>query len=189
MRLSKPILVIIALLTLVWSGCHSKPNLSQPPAVIFLVRHAEKVTDGSIDLSTAGQQRAQLLARAFSESGSQLPTPQALFAAHLSAHSNRSLQTLTPLATALHLPVDDSFRDEDFAGLAAALLSGKYSGKVVLVAWHRGKLPQLAAALGAKPPYAVWPQEQYDRMWRIDYADGKAVLQELPYPTPSDSAK
>ena len=189
MRLSKASLIVVTLLTLASTGCRTKPDLSRAPATIFLVRHAEKVPDGRIDLSSAGQERAELLARAFSESASKFPTPQALFAAHLSAHSNRSLQTLLPLAASLHLPIDDSYRNENFTGLAAMLLSGRYAGKVVLVAWHRGKLPQLATALGAKPPYGVWPEQQYDRIWRIDYSEGRAVLQELPYPTPSGAAK
>ncbi len=114
--------------------------------------------------------------------------PQVLFAARISAHSNRSLQTLLPLAEALHLPIDDSFRDREYADLAASLLSGKYVGKVVLVAWHHGKLPQLAAALGATPPYDPWPSEQFDRIWRIDFLNGKVTLKDLPYALlPGDS--
>lgn len=163
-------------------GQNARSSIPRPPATIFLIRHAEKLTDGEMGLSAAGIERARLLSQAFSPGGNRpgLPTPQVLFAAHVSAHSNRSLQTLTPLATSLHLPIDDSFKNEDFEALAAALLSGKYAGKIVLVAWHRGKIPQLAAALGAKPPYSIWPEQQYDRIWRIDYVDGRATLQDLP---------
>lgn len=142
-----------------------------------------------MDLSPAGLDRAQLLRQAFSTNGGRpdLPAPQVLFAAHISAHSNRSMQTLLPLAESLHLAINDSFRNDDFKALAAALLSGEYAGKIVLVAWHHGKIPQLAAALGAKPPYDPWPQQQYDRIWRIDYVDGKANIQDLPYPRPTNS--
>jgi hypothetical protein len=181
-------------LVLLLNGCKAdhgqnpRSEVPQPPATIFLIRHAEKLTNGEMDLSDAGSERAQLLVQAFSGNRPDLPTPQVLFAAHISAHSNRSLQTLLPLATSLHLPIDDSFKDEDYEDLAAALLSGKYAGKVVLVAWHRGKIPQLATALGATPPYARWPAEQYDRIWRIDYVKGKASLQDLPYALmPGDS--
>jgi hypothetical protein len=169
-------------------GQKPPPEVRQPPATIFLIRHAEKLTNGEMDLSTAGSERARLLVQAFSGNRPELPTPQVLFAAHVSAHSNRSLQTLLPLATSLHLPIDDSFKDEDYEDLAADLLSGKYAGKVVLVAWHRGKIPQLATALGATPPYSRWPEQQYDRIWRIDYIDGKASLRDLPYALmPGDS--
>ena len=182
------------LLILLLGGCKAdhgqqpRSEVSQPPATIFLIRHAEKLTNGEMDLSAAGSERAKLLVQAFSGNRPELPTPQVLFAAHVSAHSNRSLQTLLPLATQLHLPIDDSFKDEDYEDLAAVLLSGKYAGKVVLVAWHRGKIPQLATALGATPPYARWPAEQYDRIWRIDYVNGKASLRDLPYALmPGDS--
>jgi hypothetical protein len=155
----------------------------QSPATILLIRHAEKLTDGRIDLSPTGFERARLLPKVFSPAATRpdLPIPEVLFATHLSEHSNRPVQTVTPLAAALHLPIDDSFKNEDYPALAAALLSGKYAGKVVLVVWHHGKIPQLASALGATPPYAPWPDTQYDRNWRIDYTNGKAALQDLPY--------
>jgi hypothetical protein len=162
----------------------------QPPATILLIRHAEKMTDGNEDLSSAGFDRAGLLPKAFSPAAGRpgLPTPQVLFAARISSHSNRSVQTITPLAQALHLPIDDRFSDHDYQALAAALLSGQYAGKVVLIAWHRGRIPQLAAALGAKPPYDPWPEQQFDRIWRIDYSNGNVTIQDLPYSImPGDS--
>src|SRR5258706_6497684 len=87
------------------------PVKAQPPATILLIRHAEKLTDGRIDLSPTGFERARLLPKLFSPAGARpaLPTPQVLFATHLSEHSNRPVQTVTPLAAALHLPIDDSF--------------------------------------------------------------------------------
>lgn len=166
------------------------PAKPQPPATILIIRHAEKLTDGRIDLSPTGFERARLLPKLFSPAAARpdLPTPQVLFATHLSPHSNRPVQTVTPLAAALHLPIDDSFSNDDYPALAAALLSGKYAGKVVLVVWHHGKIPQLASALGATPPYTPWPDTQFDRIWRIDYANGKATLQDLPYAImPGDS--
>jgi len=170
-------------------GQTSVAPASRLPATVLIIRHAEKLTDGRIDLSPAGFERARLLPGLFVPGARQdLPTPQVLFATHVSAHSNRPVQTVTPLAKALHLPIDDSFADEDYAGLAAALLSGKYAGKVVLVVWHHGRIPQLAMALGAKPPYDPWPDQQYDRIWRIDYTGGKATLRDLPYAImPGDS--
>ena len=171
-------------------GCSRKvTHTGPPPATILLIRHAEKLNDGRIDLSPIGFERARLLPKVFAPGARpDLPTPQVLFATRESAHSNRPIQTVTPLAAALHLPIDDSFRDQDYAALASTLLSGKYAGKVVLVVWHHGKIPQLAKALGATPPYNPWPEQQYDRIWRIDYVDGKVTLQDLPYALlPGDS--
>lgn len=188
-RLFGPLLCL--LLIGLTGGCNRNvvPVASRPPATILLIRHAEKLTDGQIDLSPIGFERARLLPKVFAPGARpDLPTPQVLFATHESAHSNRPIQTLTPLAEALHLPIDDRFRDEDYAALASTLLSGKYAGKVVLIVWHHGKIPQLATALGATPPYKPWPEQQYDRIWRIDYVKGKVTLQDLPYALmPGDS--
>ena len=171
------------------AGVCANRATAQPPATILLIRHAEKLNNGEVDLSPTGFERARLLPKVFAGGvRPDLPTPQVLFATHVSAHSNRPVQTVTPLAAALHLPINDSFKADDYAGLAAALLSGKYAGKVVLVVWHHGSIPQLATALGATPPYSPWPEEQYDRIWRIDYTNGKVSLQDLPYALlPGDS--
>jgi hypothetical protein len=162
--------------------CALTPGAAQAPATILIIRHAEKLTDGRIDLSPVGFERAKLMPELFLPVGVRpdLPMPQVLFATRVSAHSNRPVQTVTPLAAALHLPINDSFSNEDYAGLATELLSGKYAGKVVLVAWHHGRIPQLATALGATPPYMPWPDQQFDRIWRIDFVDGKATLRDLP---------
>ena len=49
------------------------------------------------------------------------------------------------------------------------------------------KLPDLTKALGATPPY-VWPDTQFDHIWRIDYVDGKAKLTDIPmHLMPGDS--
>ena len=159
-------------------------QISQAPATILLIRHAEKLTDGRMDLSPVGFERAKVLPLLFGRAeitiSHGLPRPDFLFATHVSAHSNRPVETITPLADALKLPISSEIDDKDFATLAAELLSGKYAGKVVLVAWHHGSLPGLARALGAVPPYDPWPETQFDRVWRVDYRDGKAVLTDLP---------
>lgn len=153
----------------------------QPPATILIIRHAEKLTDGRLDLSPTGFERAKLIPKLFLPGARpDLPTPQVLIATHVSPHSNRPVETITPLAEAVHLPIDNTIENDNYPALAAELLSGKYAGKVVLVSWHHGKIPQLATALGATPPYTPWPDQQFDRVWRIDYVNGKATLRDLP---------
>jgi broad specificity phosphatase PhoE len=183
-------LFVLLLFGLTGLYAQGSSTATRPPATILIIRHAEKLTDGRLDLSPAGFERAKMLPKLFLSPGtrSDLPMPQVLFAAHASAHSNRPVETITPLAAALHLPIDDSFQNDDYAGLAKQLLSGRYAGKVILIAWHHGKVPQLTAALGATPPYAPWPDQQFDRIWRIDYLDGKATLRDLPFALmPGDS--
>jgi len=156
----------------------------QPPATILLIRHAEKLTDGRIDLSPAGFARAKDLPQIFVGPRATFPRPDVLFATHASKKSNRPFETIEPLSHALNLPVNTDFMDDDYAGLARLLLSGRYAGKVVLVSWHHGKLPELAAALGIDPQPARWPDTQFDRVWRLDWkpdaAGIKPTLTDLP---------
>lgn len=157
---------------------------SKYPATVLLIRHAEKLTDGRQDLSPVGFERAKLLPELFGGAGASaphdLPKPEFLFATHVSRKSNRPVETITPLREVLKEPISSEIDDKDYEALAKELLSGKYAGKVVLVAWHHGSLPGLARTLGATPPYDPWPDTQFDRVWRIDYVNGKARLTDLP---------
>lgn len=156
----------------------------QPPATIYIIRHAEKLTDKRPDLAPEGFHRAALIPRLFlpaaGESRVLLPKPDFIFATARSKNSNRPVETVMPLSSALNEPINNEILDDDYPKLAEELLSGKYAGKVVLVAWHHGKIPALTFALGATPPTEKWPDVQFDRIWRIDYAAGKAKLTDLP---------
>ena len=150
-----------------------------PPATILILRHAEKLTDGRIDLSEAGFARAKVIPQLF-EAPHTFPKPDFIFATLQSAHSNRPFETIAPLAEAMHMPVNQTIGDKEYQKLADELLSGRYAGKVVLVAWHHGTLADLAVALGVSPRPAAWPDTQFDRVWQIDYVGGKATLRDLP---------
>src|SRR5260370_15789586 len=108
-RLPIVFLRLLLLGTLESKAQTAAPAKPQPPATILIIRHAEKLTDGRIDLSPTGFERARLLPTLFSPAAARpdLPAPQVLFATHLSAHSNRPVQTFTPLAAALLIPNDD----------------------------------------------------------------------------------
>ena len=184
-----PIAVVSAVVPL-GAGTGQK---AEPPATILLIRHGEKPWAGS-HLSMLGVERAKALPRLFGGANEapphNLPRPDALFAAAPKKKSNRPKETLIPLSEALGLPIDAHYSDDDGGGLAKRLLGGGFAGKVVLVSWRHDNLPALAKALGATPPYKKWPDEQYDRVWRIDYRDGKPVLTDLPQALlPTDSEK
>jgi phosphohistidine phosphatase SixA len=149
------------------------------PKQILIFRHAEKNDDKSdIHLNARGYARAAALPTLFP---SRFDTPEFLFASKESAHSNRPLETITPLARALRLKIDNTFTNEDYAGLARHVL-GKpvHAGKTVLICWHHGNIPALARALGIKDAPTPWPEMQFDRVWRITFADGVAALTDLP---------
>jgi hypothetical protein len=146
---------------------------STGPRTVLIIRHGEKpgdpssdsATDGT-DLSTRGYERAASLAIYVPAT---FGKPDFLFATQASKHSNRPVETITPLAHALGLPIDDKHADDDYAKVASDVLThSKYAGKLVLICWHHGKIPALTTALGGVPPMAKWPGAVFDRVWRID---------------------
>ncbi len=149
------------------------------PRRILLIRHAEKSGDKTDPhLNARGYARAAALARLFP---ARFEAPDFLLATKASAHSNRPVETITPLARALHLPIDKRFAEDECAALAKELLSrGRYSGKTMLICWHHGTIPALAAALGVVNPPSPWPDAQFDRIWLIQYAGRSVTLEDLP---------
>jgi phosphohistidine phosphatase SixA len=148
------------------------------PKQIYLIRHGEKSGDKSdIHLNPRGRARAAALVQLFPN---RFDKPDVLVASHQSAHSNREVETLEPLAQLLHVPIDDTFADEDYSQLAKHLLTA-YPAKTILVCWHHGNLPALATALGVRNAPSPWADDRFDRLWRIRFdASGSAIMQDLP---------
>ena len=109
-------------------------------------------------------------------------SPNFIFATELSKNSNRPVETVTPLAAALKLSINDRFEDKDadITKMTNAILNNwAFAGKIVLICWHHGKIPDVAKALGiAKPP--KWDGKVFDRVWQITFTKGKAALVDLP---------
>lgn len=143
------------------------------------MRHAEKSGDETDpDLNARGYARAAALVRLFP---ARFDIPEFLFAARSSPRSNRPVETLAPLARALRLPIDARFADDEFASLARRVLShSRYSGKTVLICWHHGNIPPLAAKLGVANPPSAWPDAQFDRIWWIRYSGRGVTLDDSP---------
>lgn len=110
------------------------------------------------------------------------PTPNFIFATARSKDSKRPIETVTPVATALNLPINDRFadNDKDIEKMATAIFSDLcFAGKIVLICWHHGNIPDVAKALGvSKPP--KWDGKVFDRVWQITFPKGKATLADLP---------
>lgn len=124
--------------------------ITSESTTIIVVRHAEKVLDGSPDpaLTAQGQERAELLARMFGDS-------------HLKDHVDaiyvspalRNRLTAAPLAARLGLTPTVLSQDNPRA-LVRRMLN-EHSGGRILVVGHADTVPAIVAALsGAKdiPP-------------------------------------
>jgi phosphohistidine phosphatase SixA len=152
------------------------------PRIVMIIRHAEKPPGAKAEkdpnLSSRGYERAAALAKVIPE---RFPKPDFLIATKRTKSSNRPVETITPLSNVLHEPIESTFKDEAFERLAHAVLTNpKYAGKVVLIAWHHGKIPDLAKALGAEDVPNKWNSQVFDRVWQITYDNGAATWKDLP---------
>jgi hypothetical protein len=131
---------------------------------------------------------------------SRFPTPDFLFATAPGTgkhSSHRPLETITPLAQALQFynnpkltinanytndPTDDK---HGLPALKAEIINNPhtYGGKVVLIAWHHGTIPQLTEDFGVPAsqlpwgPKHKWPATTFDLVFKISWASGSANLE------------
>jgi hypothetical protein len=135
-------------------------------SVVLIIRHAEDADSGE-GLSPRGEQRAEAYKDYFKNFtvDSKRLEPQAIFAASDSKRSHRPRLTVEPFAKAEKLPIDRRFGSDHSDNLAADLRA-KEQGKVILVCWRHGVIPDLLRALGQKPkkllPDGKWPGAVYD---------------------------
>ena len=149
----------------------------RPVTTVILVRHAEKVIDPNnpdVDLSPAGQARAQELVRMFGDTG-----VNAIYATQY----KRTQQTVKPLADKLGLPVTQ-VNAKSTADLLAQILA-QHSGQVIFISGHNNTVPEIIAALGG-PTFPVIPEPEFDNLYIVSvYRTGKANVVRLKYGTAS----
>lgn len=140
------------------------------PSRIILMRHADKPDDPEDeDLSEAGMARAEHLATYIPQT---FGKPDYIIATAHSKHSNRPTETVTPLAAALGIKVRHDIGDDDFEELVNEIFSNPaYHGTTVVVCWHHGKLPAIAAMLGAPAGSYPdpWPEDAYNIILDLRY--------------------
>lgn len=156
------------------------------PAQIILLRHAEKPDDeAALHLSSRGQQRARALADFLGQPNaltSNAPIA-ALYATRVTthAHSQRTGETLGPLAKKLGLAVQTPFEAELYPLLARDILRNRaYQGKTVVICWTHHDIDALAEELGVHPRPPKWKDKTFDRLWVIRPGSRDAPFQDLP---------
>ena len=175
------------------------------PAQIILIRHGEKPAHGN-QLDEQGFARARALVGYFKANPAVTAygTPVAIYAMKPKGPNGsvRPIQTVTPLAEALNLPVISDFLKDDATGLVTAILGNKaYDGKMVLICWEHNAIPDIVSALASAAGTAdgvqdalpgSWDGDAFDRTWILDFSpDGKIVsFRDLPQRLlPGDSAE
>ncbi|MET3930961.1 broad specificity phosphatase PhoE [Lysobacter sp. OAE881] len=168
MPLTALLLSCLSLLSACTSAPHAEAAQTDASMTFVIVRHAEKVPDGSKDppLTDAGHARAQALAKRLSS----MPV-----IAVYTTPFQRTRQTATPTAQEHGLPLieyDAKLPASEFA----AQLKQRHAGQTVLVVGHSNTVPDIAAAL-CSCDVAPMSEAEYDRLMtvRID-ASGRAAL-------------
>ncbi len=172
------------------------PKSETYPSRLLLIRHAEKLPEGESEhLSPEGFKRAEHLHELFEKNDKRpepFPRPDFILAAKNSKNSHRPLETVEPLAKAFKLTVNSEHPSDDVDGFVKYLFSTpKYSGKIVLVAWRHGSIPDLAKALGVKDAPKEWDEKQFARVWDFTFDEkGKITFHDRPqHLMPGDAKK
>ncbi|MBI1832478.1 MAG: hypothetical protein HYR84_13625 [Planctomycetes bacterium] len=121
-----------------------------------------------------------------------MATPDFLFATRATKHSNRPVETLTPLAKAFgDRDIHHKIANDDFPKLVEHIFTdAKYAGKTLAICWHHGNIPELAQGIAAKARNAAnlkatipirWEGAVFDRVWILTFEnDGNAAFANLP---------
>jgi hypothetical protein len=168
-----------AILLLLWSA--GAATAFAAPAQVILLRHAEKPAAGD-GLSPRGQQRAAALAPYFLQTEELLAygKPVAIYAQQPSDNrpSSRCVDTVKPLASALHIEVQQ-YSHREFAKMVRTVLKGrKYEGKTVVICWDHDSLSDIASALGVVDP-PKWPSHVFDRVWVVTFNGERPKLRDV----------
>jgi hypothetical protein len=165
------------------------------PQQILIIRHSEKTGDkGDAHLSKKGLERADVIYQLFVASKNRpdpFPTPDFIFAASNAKDSQRPIETVTPLAMKLKLPIVDTYTSKlpDAAGKKPSMVElrdhvfgeSKYFGKTILVSWRHSTISKLAETLKATKVPSKWEDQVFDRVWQINYDDqGNAAFLDRP---------
>ncbi len=153
------------------------------PAQVMIIRHAEKYEDRhQIHLSPMGRTRALALVQFFQSDPRVLEfgQPVGIIAQSPSPKkaTRRCLETVTPLAAALGLPVVSQFTYGQAEEMVRWLKEQRqYDGKAVLICMQHLEIDELARALGvADLRPRTWPHETYDRVYVLTYAPDARLL-------------
>jgi hypothetical protein len=137
---------------------------------ILLLRHAEEPdAPKSLDLSSAGRERAEKLSRFLPK---KFGVPAFIHAAAPNGSSVRAYLTVRPLADATRVQIDGSYKSSEFGALASRLLSDPaYAKKTTLVCWTHSDLPALAGALHVREDEfpVIWDETVFDWIFRLTY--------------------
>jgi hypothetical protein len=165
-------LVAAISILIICNASYAQVNIDSLKVVI--IRHAEKPKKGD-NLNCMGLNRSQLLPKIIvSKFGvpSFCYVPTVVSDSGTTKHS-RMFQTITPLAAQYNLSINSKYNGKDSTGVATDIL--KRNGTVLIVWDHKSIVP-LVHAFGINEPALKWADDDFDSIWIITFANGKAIL-------------
>ncbi|NDK54613.1 SixA phosphatase family protein [Pontibacter fetidus] len=170
--------ILVLSFGLIWS-CNQAADTNvadkAKPTIVYVVRHAEKVTTDTTDqdpaLTPAGEARAKALATYLKG--------KKVDAVYSTKYKRNSL-TVKPLAEANKLTIN-TYEAHDFNALKQQILQNN-AGKTVVVVGHSNTILPIVEALGAKKPFAEVADSKYDHIFKVTIkADGTATVEADTY--------
>lgn len=138
---------------------------------LVFIRHGEKPDNESGQLTCKGLNRSLALPDVLIN---QFGKPDALFAAAPKqsklGHSLRSLQTLSPLAIKMSLPIHLNYHAKEIKKLREDLLNQQYENSVIFIAWEHDNLVKIARDImkkeGGDPKLIPkWKSSDFDSIY------------------------
>ena len=176
-RLKLALFALLACLIVPVTACADlSQNSPDKTLKVVIIRHGEKPakqSDSGDNLSCQGQNHAlQLATLLYQKIGKPNYTYVPTLKFDRSTAHSRMFQTVTPFAIKYDLTINSRYDVSNFADLANSII--KKSGTVLMV-WEHSGMRDLASALGVDNP-PKWKDADYDGMWIVTYASGKAEL-------------
>ncbi len=162
----KKLIVVLLLLAAAATGVHAQAT------TFILVRHGEKVADGSKDpeLSEAGKARALALSNLLKE--------QKIDAIYSTGYK-RTQGTIAPLAMSKALTV---LPYDAMKGVAIDQIAAKFPGGTIVICGHSNTTPWTANYLLGKEQFKDFDDGDYDNVLIVDVIEkGKAKVTWLTY--------
>lgn len=146
-------------------------HMAYSEQTLVFIRHGEKPDNESGQLTCKGLNRSLALPDVLIN---QFGEPDALFAAAPKqsklGHSLRSLQTLSPLAIKMSLPIHLNYHAKEIKKLCEDLLSQQYKNSVIFIAWEHDNLVKVARDImkkeGGDPKLIPkWKSSDFDSIY------------------------
>jgi len=172
------------------------PSLFTPdPNAQMPVANWEQLSCNLATTSTQSEFTGTYVSSGINAGQSRFPTPDFLFATQQASNtsSNRPAETITPLREALqsyynpNISINQNFNNDPndtkhgVPALATEITGHPetYGGKIILIAWHHGQIPNLAIDFQvpqSQLPFTQWPSDRFDIVFLIGWENGQAFL-------------